>query len=180
MRSRSFCGAGSPRSKSRVGSSSGTTCPARTRARSSSASSAPPTGRRPAARSSRGWDRVAQGALMVRPLSDEDLAILGLESDAVAGHTCKVLVLEDEIDADQLRGAMAARLEHAPELSMRLTEVDGAMCWERTDVDLAEHVIADPSRGPVDDEGLLALVARAFERRLDRAKPLWRIDVVGP
>src|SRR2546430_2146776 len=104
---------------------------------------------------------------MIRALSGEDLAILGLESDTVAGHTCKVLVLEEPVDPDRLRDSIASRLDQAPELSMRLAEVDGAMCWSRTEVDLSRHVIADEADGPVDDAGLRARVAAALERRLD-------------
>src|SRR2546423_232066 len=117
---------------------------------------------------------------MIRALSDEDLAILGLESDTVAGHTCKVLVFGDRVDADRLRDSIAARLDQAPELSMRLAEVDGAMCWNPTEVDLSQHVVADEAEGAVDEAGLRARVARAFERRLDRSIPLWRLDVVSP
>lgn len=117
---------------------------------------------------------------MIRPLSDEDLAILGLESDTVAGHTCKVLVLEQPVDPDRLREAIGARLDQAPELSMRLAETDGAMCWSPAEVDLSEHVLAHDTAGPVDEAGLLAAVARAFERRLDRSIPLWRLEVISP
>jgi diacylglycerol O-acyltransferase / wax synthase len=116
---------------------------------------------------------------MIRPLSGEDLAILGLESDTVAGHTCKVLVLEEPVDPDRLRDSIASRLDQAPELSMRLAEVDGAMCWSPAELDLSRHVVADQADEPADDAGLRARVAAAFERRLDRSVPLWRLDVVS-
>ena len=116
---------------------------------------------------------------MVRPLSDEDLAILGLESETVAGHTCKVLVLDQPIDPSRLREAIATRIDRAPELSLRLEEVDGKTCWSPGEVDLSEHVLAERPGDPVDDTGLCLAVARVFERRLDRSRPLWRIDVVG-
>ncbi|MFL5824502.1 MAG: wax ester/triacylglycerol synthase domain-containing protein [Solirubrobacteraceae bacterium] len=116
---------------------------------------------------------------MDRPLSDEDLVILGLESDTVAGHTCKVLVLDASIDPERLREALASRLEQAPELSLRLGSVNGDTCWIPGEIDLSQHVVADPSDGPLDEAGLLGAVARVFERRLDRTRPLWRIDVIG-
>ncbi len=43
--------------------------------------------------------------------------------------------------------------------------------------DLAEHVVRAPVERPLDEPALLALVAELFEQRLDRSRPLWRIDV---
>jgi hypothetical protein len=39
-------------------------------------------------------------------------------------------------------------------------------------------VVAAPVEGPVDRAGLMDLVARLFEQRLDRERPLWRMDLV--
>jgi uncharacterized protein DUF1298/wax ester synthase-like acyl-CoA acyltransferase family protein len=122
----------------------------------------------------------APSAAAIRPLSDEDLAILGLESETVAGHTCKVLVLDGPLDPEAVREAMAPHLAMTPELSLRLEEVDGAKCWAPSEIDLQYHVIADEAEGPLDDVGLLAAVARVFEHRLDRRRPLWRLHVIGP
>jgi hypothetical protein len=115
---------------------------------------------------------------LVRPLSDEDLAILELECETVAGHTCKVLVLELPVGPDELRASIAARLEQAPELSLRLQDEDGTLWWAREDaIDLRHHVIADD--GPeLDGEGLREAIAQLFEQRLDRERPLWRIDLL--
>ena len=63
--------------------------------------------------------------LVVRRLSAEDLSILALESETVAGHMCKVIVLGERIDLDRLRDSIRSRLKRVPELSMRLAEVDG-------------------------------------------------------
>lgn len=115
----------------------------------------------------------------IRALSGEDLAILGLESETVAGHTCKVLVLEEPVDPGRLRDAIASRLDRVPELSLRLSQVDGAMCWFPADVDLSKHVVGVAADAPLDEEGVLKAVSSAFERRLDRARPLWRLDVIG-
>src|SRR5258708_7753327 len=117
---------------------------------------------------------------LVRPLSDEDLAILELECETVAGHTCKVLVLEVPVGADELRASIAARLEQAPELSLRLQDEDGTLWWAREDaIDLRDHVIADD--GPeLDGEGLRKAIARLFDQRLDREPPLCPIDLLPP
>jgi diacylglycerol O-acyltransferase len=115
---------------------------------------------------------------LVRPLSDEDLAILELEQGPVVGHTCKVLLLERPISIDELRDGIASRLDRAPELSMRLEDKDGTLWWAREDaLDLSEHVVGVP--GPaLDREGLRKEIAHLFEQRLDRDRPLWRLDLL--
>ena len=114
-----------------------------------------------------------------RPLSLEDLAILSLECETVAGHTCKVIVLEGPIDPAALRASIASRLDQAPELALRLGEIDGVRCWvdDGQAPDLDRHVVVDDG-GAVDDAGLRTAVARIFEQRLDRSEPLWRLDVI--
>ncbi len=116
---------------------------------------------------------------VVRPLSIEDLTILGLETETVAGHTCKVIVLGDRIDADLLRASIASRLDDALPLRMRLADVDGTPSWVLDpDLDLGEHVVLADAGEPLDMAGLRDAVARVFEQRLDRSRPLWRIDVI--
>jgi diacylglycerol O-acyltransferase len=114
-----------------------------------------------------------------RPLSDEDLAILELECETVAGHTCKVIVLEGPIDPTGLRASIASRLDRAPELALRLGEIDGVRCWVDGGQapDLDRHVVLDGG-GVLDDAGLRSAVARIFEQRLDRSEPLWQLDVI--
>jgi WS/DGAT/MGAT family acyltransferase len=112
-------------------------------------------------------------------LTEEDLSILALENETVAGHTCKVLILEDQIEADALRASIASRLHGAPRWCLRLAEVDGERRWEPArELDLNAHVVEAGSSQPL---GLLEFrqtVARTFEQRLDRSRPLWRIDVI--
>jgi wax ester synthase-like acyl-CoA acyltransferase family protein/uncharacterized protein DUF1298 len=113
------------------------------------------------------------------PLSDEDRAILALESPTVAGHTCKLLVLDGEIDEMALRDSIADRLDRIPRLRYRLATADGAPAWiEDDEIDLRLHLTTVAQSDPVDAAGLRELVARLFEQRLDRSGPLWRIDVV--
>ena len=113
-----------------------------------------------------------------RPLSAEDLSILALENDIVAGHTCKVIMLGEGVSAERVRALLAARIARAPELALRLQSVDGAPCWVPVaDVDLNAHVVTD-GEAALDGGGLRGEVARIFAERLDRSRPLWRIDVI--
>jgi len=115
---------------------------------------------------------------LVRPLSDEDRAILDLECETVAGHTCKVLILEDAVSVEGLRESIASRVGRAPELRDRLTEINGVPAWSRDgDLEIGEHVV-DDGGARLDDDALRQRVAELFELRLDRSKPLWRLDVL--
>ncbi|HEY2287178.1 MAG TPA: WS/DGAT domain-containing protein [Streptosporangiaceae bacterium] len=118
-----------------------------------------------------------------RPLSPEDLRILALEDETVAGHTCKVIVLSGAVGLDQLRSSIARRLDAAPMLGMRLGETGGAPWWmPDPHVDLSAQVVASSlvpgHAAALDEAGLRIAVARIFEQHLDRSRPLWRIDVL--
>jgi diacylglycerol O-acyltransferase / wax synthase len=112
-------------------------------------------------------------------LQPQDLAILALESQTVAGHACKVVLVGDGAPGlAELRSAIGRRIAGAPELTRRLGEVGGAPAWVPDErFDLAAQVVACPTAGPLDDAGLRREVARLFAERLDRSRPLWRIDV---
>ncbi|MFZ0041623.1 MAG: wax ester/triacylglycerol synthase domain-containing protein [Solirubrobacteraceae bacterium] len=114
-------------------------------------------------------------------LGAEDRAILELESPTVAGHTCKILRLGPQAPGvAELRGRIAERIHLAPALTRRLgTDASGAPAWvPDPDFTIADHVVEHRHDGPVDPDGLRTCVARLFENRLDRARPLWRMDVV--
>ena len=121
------------------------------------------------------------------PLSAEDLAILRLESGTVAGHTLKVAIVdpspnERRPDVEALRARIAARLERAPQLRRRL-EVRSRrwVAWvDDPTFDVDDHIRAVPTWGTVSDEGLERVCARMMEERLDRARPLWTIDLLDP
>jgi hypothetical protein len=113
------------------------------------------------------------------PLTNEDLSILALENDTVAGHSCKVIMLEDRIDPDALRSSIASRLDRAPRLCLRLGDVDGEPSWIPVEeVDLNSQVVVARGREPLDLLEFRRTVAKTFEERLDRSRPLWRIDVI--
>jgi hypothetical protein len=114
------------------------------------------------------------------PLTPEDRAILDLECRTVAGHTCKVIVLDGPAPAiDDLRAHVAARLDDAPPLRWRLGGDPDAPAWVAADDFDIEHGIAVADvDGPLDPAQLSREVARLFEQRLDRSRPLWKIDLV--
>jgi diacylglycerol O-acyltransferase / wax synthase len=118
------------------------------------------------------WERDA------RRLSAEDLSILALENETVAGHMAKVIVLPGPVDLDLLRSSINGRLARAPELSLRLGEIDGEPWWVPDPrVDVRAHVV-ESERAGADEAGFLTAVAGIFAQRLDRSRPLWRIDVI--
>jgi diacylglycerol O-acyltransferase len=116
------------------------------------------------------------------PLGPEDRAILDLECRTIAGHTCKIVRLAPgaSFDLERLRERVAERIALAPALTCRLGGTARKPGWvPDADFDVAAHVVAAPVEGTVDRAQLLALVARLFEQRLDRSRPLWRIDTVA-
>lgn len=110
-------------------------------------------------------------------LSREDLAVLALENELVAGHTCKVVRLSGALDAGRLRREIGERLGAAPKLRLRLGDVNGEPSWvPDPDLDLERHVVE--AEGAGDERGFLSAVAGLFSQHLDRSRPLWRIDVI--
>lgn len=118
-------------------------------------------------------------------LSDEDRAILGVESRTIAGHTCKVLVLEPSPAAgarlEILRGQIASRLADAPRLRQRILATPlgvAAPVWvDDGRFDVANHVLPVVGRGPFEARELPGLVATVMRGRLDRTRPLWSLHV---
>ena len=114
-----------------------------------------------------------------RRLSAEDLSVLALETETVAGHTCKIMMLGGPLDLGRLRSSIGERLHRAPELRMCLREVAGVPWWvPDAQMDLTAHVLEPDAAGAVDEAGFRAAVAGIFARHLDRSRPLWRIDVI--
>jgi diacylglycerol O-acyltransferase len=112
------------------------------------------------------------------PLSSEDRAILTMESDTVAGHTCKVVLLgAGAPDEATLRALVAERLSETPALTRRLGGTEDAPAWvPDAGFDISRHIGDAPVGGPIDRDEVPGAVATFFERRLERDRPLWRID----
>ena len=114
------------------------------------------------------------------PLSEEDRAILDLECATVVGHVLHIVLLDGPaVTAADLRTRIATRLDAAPELRYRLAGTAGRPTWVPVpddELDLDLHVVDAPG-GPRDHAGLRALAADRFVQHLDRARPLWAMEV---
>jgi diacylglycerol O-acyltransferase len=115
-------------------------------------------------------------------LSAEDRAILALESPTIAGHTCKVIHLSEAAPGlAELRARIAERIHLTPALTRRLTTGrDGTPGWvPDPSFSVTHHVVEHHHDNPVDAAGLRHCVAELFEQRLERDRPLWRVDLVS-
>lgn len=129
--------------------------------------------------STRGTGCVFNVSVESYALTSEDQAILALESAIVVGHTCKVILVGAGAPrlAD-LRARVAERLESTPALTRRLAETPAGPAWVSDDrFDLAAHVTEMPG-APREPATVRSVVADVFAERLDRSRPLWRIDLV--
>ncbi|HZA89201.1 MAG TPA: wax ester/triacylglycerol synthase family O-acyltransferase [Solirubrobacterales bacterium] len=122
-------------------------------------------------------------------LSLDDARILGLESAAITGHTCKVAIVEPPPDGraigiEELRSHVAARLGRVRRCRQRVALVPlglGRPVWvDCPDFDIREHVRRYDSDGVIDRARLLRIAAELMAERLDHTRPLWQMDLVGP
>ncbi|MEK6251545.1 MAG: wax ester/triacylglycerol synthase domain-containing protein [Actinomycetota bacterium] len=116
-------------------------------------------------------------------LSPDDAAILKLESTAITGHTCKVLVLEPGPKGppalEQLRRHVDSRLWRAPRARRRVAQTPLGLAppvW----VDDPGFEIAAQVTASAADEPLQSTVAELMSQRLDHSRPLWHMDLVSP
>ena len=127
-------------------------------------------------------DVERRAADVLVPLTAEDRTILALEGPSLVGHTATVVHLpEGPPDLRELRAAVSARLAGAPRLTWRLggSAAEPAWCPDEA-LDVAAHVRAVDRTAALDPAGLRTELVRLFEERLDRGRPLWRMDVLGP
>lgn len=115
------------------------------------------------------------------PLAYADLKILEIEGPTIAGHTCKVVrVAAPGVDFDQLFGDIASRIESVPEMRWKLGGEPDAPAWvPDMDFRLDRHLVAHQDSAAIAGDELNGVVAGLFAERLDRSRPLWRIDVVS-
>ena len=117
---------------------------------------------------------------MREPLSPADTRILALESDVVRGHALKLLVLEPgpALDLEAVRARVAARLNAFPRgRQVVVADGDGPAWVDAADVAIAHHVRQYAADDPA---ALRAVVGQLMSEPLDRSRPLWTIDLIGP
>ena len=117
-------------------------------------------------------------------LSVDDARILALESEAIAGHTLKLLVLEpgERLDLEALRASVDARLAGEPRALQRVErDADGSARWVTDeDFDISAHVRRHEAADCDDQRALWRVAGELMSKRLDHDRPLWSFDVVGP
>ena len=117
-------------------------------------------------------------------LSEDDGRILRLESASIAGHTLKLLILEPgdgALDIEALRGAVGERLDSTPRATHRVDTCGPEPRWvPAEDFDIRRHVRrhSDPQCDSKAD--LWRIVGGLMSEHLDRSRPLWTFDVIGP
>jgi diacylglycerol O-acyltransferase len=115
-------------------------------------------------------------------LSVDDARILDVESAAIAGHTLKLNVLEagEPLDIDALRAAVEKRLPSQPRATQRVDTSGPEPRWvQATDFDIRDHVRRQET-SCVSRADLWRIVSGLMSEHLDRSKPLWTFDVIGP
>ena len=122
-------------------------------------------------------------------LSAEDARILRLESEAIAGHTMKIAVIESgpgerPVTVERLRERVESRLGGLPRARQRLAPTplgslppSGLTTRVSTS---AAHVRARAGAARPTAHALIGFAGKMMAERLDHERPLWCIDVVGP
>ena len=116
-------------------------------------------------------------------LSEDDARILGLESDAITGHTLKLMLLEpgEPLDLDRLRSDVAGRLAGRPRATQRVVDGSDGPRWAHDPTfDISAHVRRRATSGAVTLTELWHSVGELMAEHLDHNRPLWTFDVLGP
>ncbi len=122
------------------------------------------------------------GAAEMDRLSADDAHILALESATVTGQTMHLIVLEPgpTLNEDALGAAVAQRLGSQPRATERVDTSGPEPRWvEATEFDIGDHVRRTPSACATQAD-LWRAAGTLMSEHLDRSRPLWTFDVVGP
>jgi len=126
-------------------------------------------------------------------LTADDGNMLRLETAAVMGHTCKVVIVEPRggesgdghaIGLEQLREHVGARLGRVRRCRQRVAFAPVGFvppAWvDYPEFEIEQHVCRYETDGPVDRDRLREIAAELMSEKLDHTLPLWRMDLVGP
>jgi hypothetical protein len=117
-------------------------------------------------------------------LSADDAHILGVESAVITGHTLKLVVLEPgagPLDIDALQAAVATRLPTQPRATQRVDTSGPEPRWVQAgEFNIGDHVRRRTTPNCVSRADLWKAVSELMSEHLDRGRPLWTFDVIGP
>jgi WS/DGAT/MGAT family acyltransferase len=117
-------------------------------------------------------------------LSADDARILDVESTQIFGHTLKLMVLEpaeQSLNIDALRAAVSERVRDQPRAMQRVDTSGPYPTWVTApDFDIGDHVRRRANAECVSREDMWRVVSGLMSEHLDRHRPLWTFDVIGP
>jgi WS/DGAT/MGAT family acyltransferase len=124
----------------------------------------------------------------VERLSADDTRILRLESDVIAGHTLKMVLVDapdggEPLTLDLVRRRVESRLAGHRRARQRLAPTPlnlATPAWiDDTSFDIRHHVRL-ASEPVYNRDDLVAYAGKAMAERLDHLRPLWCMDFAGP
>lgn len=117
-------------------------------------------------------------------LSADDARILRIESSTITGHTLKLIVLRPgtPLDLDALRASIPARLAGQPRARERVeADAPGGPRWVAAEeFDIRDHVRRRAGTECASLDDLRRTVSALMSEHLDRSRPLWTLDLIGP
>jgi diacylglycerol O-acyltransferase / wax synthase len=117
-------------------------------------------------------------------LSEDDAHTLDVESTEIFGHTLKLIIVqpgEQPLNIDALRAAVAQRLPTQPRAMQRVDTSGPHPRWvAATDFDIADHVRRRVNAECASREDMWRVVSGLMSEHLDRSRPLWTFDIIGP
>lgn len=121
------------------------------------------------------------GQARLERLTEADEHILELEHGSVVGHWCKVVMIDGRLDTARVRRVVGERIGAVRRLRQRLEFLPrgfGRPVWvDDPDFDLTWHVASVGTVAPLDSAQLRDVIASRMQERLDRSRPLWRLEV---
>ncbi|GGF17637.1 wax ester/triacylglycerol synthase domain-containing protein [Subtercola lobariae] len=118
-------------------------------------------------------------------LSPDDARILALESAVLTGHTLKLMIVAPgtPVDLDALRTSVLARVARQPRALQRVepATADTPARWATAEhFDIAQHVRRRAGTDCATEKDLRRTVSTLMSEHLDRDRPLWTLDLIGP
>ena len=117
-------------------------------------------------------------------LSPDDARILAVESAAITGQTLKLVILDpaaEPLDLEALRARVSERLGSQPRATQRVDTSTPEPRWiEAAAFDIRDHVREHAGPDCASRADLWRIVSALMSEHLDRSRPLWTFDVIGP